>query len=240
MMNWNFATSSVAAALLAVPALTLAPQAQDLAGSLEETVRALESLAGLAPRVAAGEPEALAQAKHATQPADLPAVQADERLAALRDEVSRLQSIHDGAASGVASPFAAVTTGLTEAQLRQLSPSAAPRAATPAPEARTAVELGFRVDPLRQGMNAFRAGRHEDCLKALAELKDDPRAAYWRGRAFERLDKVAEAIAAYEECARHRAAGDYKQRAQDDLEFLRWRRDFGVRMQPRVVEGSKP
>ena len=104
----------------------------------------------------------------------------------------------------------------------------------------TVTELGFRVDPLRQGMNAFRAGRHEDCLKALAELKDDPRAAYWRGRAFERLDKVAEAIAAYEECARHPAAGDYKQRAQDDLEFLRWRRDFGVRMQPRVVEGSKP
>ncbi len=238
MMTWNFATTSVAAALLAVPALTLAPQAQDLKGSLEETVRALEALAGLAPRIAAGEPEALAQAKHATAPADLPAMEADERLAALRDEVSRLQSIHDGAATGVASPFALVTTGLTETQLRQLAPSAAPRtvAAMPSP----ALELGFRVDPLRQGMNAFRAGRHEDCIKALAELKDDPRAAYWRGRACERLGRTEEAIAAYEQCARHPAAGDYKQRAQDDLEFLRWRRDFGVRLQPRVVEGSKP
>lgn len=239
MMNWNFATTSVAAALLAVPALTLAPQAQDLKGSLEETVRALEALAGLAPRVAAGEPEALAQAKHATEPADLPASQADERLAALRDDVSRLQSIHDGAATGVASPFASVTTGLTEAQLRQLSLRASPRAASAAAAPQPALELGFRVDALRQGVNAFRAGRHADCLAALAEVQDDPRAAYWSGRAYERLDKVAEAMAAYEQCARHPAAGDYKQRAQEDLEFLRWRRDFGVRMQPRVVEGSK-
>jgi tetratricopeptide (TPR) repeat protein len=238
MMNWNFATTSVAAALLAVPALTLAPQAQDLKGSLEETVRALEALAGLAPRVAAGEPQALAAAKDATEPADLPPPQADERLAALREEVSRLQSIHDGAARGAASPFAAVTTGLTEVQLRQLGPRLGARLAEAKPQ--PALELGFRVDPLRQGMNAFRAGRYEECIKALAEVKDDPRASYWRGRAYERLGKVDEAIAAYEECLRHPAAGEYKQRAKEDLEFLRWRRDFGVRLQPRVVEGSRP
>jgi hypothetical protein len=50
MMNWNFTTTTLAATVLAVPAMTLAPQAQDLRSSLGETMRALEALTGLAPR----------------------------------------------------------------------------------------------------------------------------------------------------------------------------------------------
>ena len=238
MMNWNFATTTLAAAVLAVPALTLAPQAQDLRSSLAETVRALEALAGLAPRVAAGEAEALAQVKHATQPADMAPQQADERLSSLRDEVSRLRALHETSAPGaVASPFAPVTTGLTDAQKAALAGRVASAAAAPA-QAAPVADLGASVDPLRHGVNAFRAGRFEECLRVLSTVKDQPQAAYWRGRAAERLGRVDEAVAAYEEVVKQSKDAELAARAQNDLEFLRWRRSFDARVQPRASEAA--
>lgn len=238
MMNWNFATTTLAASVLAVPALTLAPQAQDLRSSLAETVRALEALAGLAPRVAAGEPEAQQQVKHATQPADLAPQQADERLSSLRDEVSRLRALHESSTPGaVASPFATVTTGLTDAQRAAL---AGRPAATAIAAAVPAADLGASVDPLRQGINAFRAGRYEDCLRVLSTVKEQPQAAYWRARAAERLGRVDEAASAYEEVVKLSKDAELAARAQNDLDFLRWRRSFDARVKPAAKEGSKP
>jgi hypothetical protein len=234
MMNWNFTTTTLAATVLAVPAMTLAPQAQDLRSSLGETVRALEALTGLAPRVAAGEPEALAQVKNVTQPAEMATQQADERLNALRDEVSRLRALQETTvAVGPASPYAPVTTGLTDAQKMQFAPGLTNIKVTAQPSLPVA-ELGFSVDPVRQGMNAFRAGRHEECLRILSNVKDDPRALYWKGRAAERMERFDEAASAYKECVAHPKAADLAERAKTDLEFLQWRRTFDARIKPEV------
>jgi hypothetical protein len=71
-------------------------------------------------------------------------------------------------------------------------------------------------------------------LRILSNVKDDPRALYWKGRAAERMERFDEAASAYKECIAHPKAADLAERAKTDLEFLQWRRTFDARIKPEV------
>jgi len=100
-------------------------------------------------------------------------------------------------------------------------------------------EVGYSADPLRHGITCYRAGRYDDALKLLAGL-DDATALYWRARALERLERLDEAIRAMEDAIAKGGEGLEQRRAQNDLEFLRWKRDFVKQLPGGAAAGGKP
>ncbi len=177
----------------------------------------------------------------------------DERLETLRSAVNLLQMELDAlesptaAALGAREPAlsprsmvpaspAGVTTGLDDA-LRALlaqDPAAratfresAPAAAGPARAGRPAAGAAeaYSADPLRHAITCYRAGRFEEALELLAPL-ENATALHWRARTLERLERLDEAIDALERALARGGEGFEERRAQTDLEFLRWKRDF--------------
>lgn len=105
---------------------------------------------------------------------------------------------------------------------------------TPAAHARpardeSAPETGgeelYSADPLRHGITCYRAGRYAEALQLLGPL-DDATALYWQARTLERLERLDDAIGAMERAIAKGGEGFEQRRAQTDLEFLRWKRDF--------------
>lgn len=102
---------------------------------------------------------------------------------------------------------------------------------------------GYSADPLRHGIACYRAGRHAEALLLLEPL-DSAEARYWTARTLERLERLDDAITAMERALAAAAAapkdahGFEPRRAESDLEFLRWKRDFvrGVRS----ADGKEP
>lgn len=160
----------------------------------------------------------------------------------------------DGAvqsALGARQPFEAqrpatppgITTGLDDSMRAllteapgtrtQLWPETAePRAGTPSaqPAPGAGAESAYSADPLRHGIACYRAGRYGEALALLAPLTDAS-ALYWQARALERLERLDDAVALMERALAKNdpsgaAAGFEKRRAETDLEFLRWKRDF--------------
>lgn len=143
-------------------------------------------------------------------------------------------------------PAAGITTGLDDALRALLNESPAARAVPrgdPNP-ARGATRAGapleapppsgaraaYSADPLRHGIACYRAGRYTEAYELLAPLGDSG-ALYWQARTLERLERLDEAVALMERAiARSDPAADAggfeKRRAETDLEFLRWKRDF--------------
>jgi len=107
-----------------------------------------------------------------------------------------------------------------------LRPAQAGRESEPADGA----ERAYSADPLRNGIACFRAGRFGEAYELFAPL-DGAAALYWKARTLERMERLDDAIDAMERALRagsgaDGAAGFEQRRAQTDLEFLRWKRDF--------------
>jgi len=147
----------------------------------------------------------------------------------------------DGRASSSASPQAGITTGIDDDMRAFLSaPDAtrAPKRGENAPrdpsQAQAAPAGGaagaYSADPLRNGIACYRAGRFAEAYELLAPLAD-ANALYWQARTLERLERLDEAVTRMEraiaKAAESKDAGGFDaRRAQTDLEFLRWKRDF--------------
>lgn len=98
---------------------------------------------------------------------------------------------------------------------------------------------GFVVDPVKLGRSYYLADRWAEGLEILKRIEDSPEASYWRGRCLEKLDRDSEAIAAYESVVSSEADDYLKDRAANDLEFLRWLVDFEQRAAKKKQGGSK-
>jgi hypothetical protein len=241
-----------------VPAVVLGEDELDtLERTLAGTVRALEVLAGIEERVATGTPGAVIEVRAVTEAATLDARERDERLAGLREEVGLLQAELDALESPIRVPLAAqpiagaggasataVTSGLDEATRALLGrppgegpPVARGTAAEPRAGARTTavaapvIEGAYVADPLGMGRACYHAGRFADGVVALATLKADPEALYWRARCLERLERLDEAANDLRRVLELVGEEGYAaRRAKTDLEFVEWKRSFLKRL----------
>ncbi|MEO0650267.1 MAG: hypothetical protein AAFZ65_06280 [Planctomycetota bacterium] len=82
---------------------------------------------------------------------------------------------------------------------------------------------GYSADPVRQGRAAYFAGEYERAVSLLAREPDRMLAVYWQAKSLEKLDRMSEAMKGYERVAASEGETDLAERAQFDLEFLRWR-----------------
>jgi len=144
-----------------------------------------------------------------------------------------------GAPGSGAAPSAGITTGMDDS-LRALfteAPAAravlrgdpgAPRDRSASPTATGEGDPGanaYSADPLRHGITCYRAGRFAEAYELLAPL-EGATALYWQARTLERLERLDEAIQTMERAIAGGGDGFEQRRAQTDLEFLRWKRDF--------------
>lgn len=147
-------------------------------------------------------------------------------------------------------PSAGITTGLDDDLRAMLSGAPAPRV-TPAPVPQQAGEApaegasepfadggAYSADPLRHGITCYRAGRYAEAYELLAPL-DDASALYWKARTLERLERLDEAVKTMERALAKGGEGFEARRAQTDLEFLLWKRDFVKQMPAQGKDKSK-
>lgn len=242
MMKLSHAINTLVASILVVPALTLQGQGEGgLEHALSDTVYALEYLAGLEPRIQRDARASLPLIREATE-APLPdARERDERLVTLRNEVARLQMVHDdlagranfaGGAAHVAfvDPIQAagagsVTTGLTDEVRESISGAPPPRPAR-APTGESIEASNFCADPARRGQALYRAGRYDECVTFLKAIENNMRAVYWMARAQEKLGRIEDALRGYRLVAQTKDDAALAERAQADAEFLEWERQF--------------
>jgi hypothetical protein len=135
-------------------------------------------------------------------------------------------------------PSAGITTGMDDS-LRALLAETPPARGVPRGQAGPAregpaqagagdskgSENAYTADPLRHGITCYRAGRFAEALELLAPL-EGATALYWQARTLERLERLDEAVQAMERAIAQGDEGFEQRRAQTDLEFLRWKRDF--------------
>lgn len=86
-------------------------------------------------------------------------------------------------------------------------------------------ENAYSADPLRHGITCYRAGRYTEAYELLVPLQDAS-ALYWLARTLERLERLDEAVKTMERAIQKGGEGFEQRRAETDLEFLRWKRDF--------------
>ena len=263
-MKHAFALHTALACVLVLPAVTIEPrQGESIPQALMRTVRALEHLAGLEQEIA--QPNAgtgaIATVLEWTEPPMLAAEEREQLLVELRGEVNRLQGEYDLVEPGAAPDTEpstgahvlpdpdepgvppAPTTGLDESMRRVLAaiqeptPHATTAPVPPAPHARERVSFepeGYTADALRLARVRYRQGRWQEAVELLAK-EADAEAVYLRGRAFERLERPAEALADYRAVMAMPDAGTLAERAREDSEFLEWRQTF-----TRKLAGAKP
>ena len=97
-------------------------------------------------------------------------------------------------------------------------------------------EEGYSADRVLHARACLRAGRFEKGLALLERVPEDAAVFFWRGRLLEELDRIEEAIAAFDEALRLDGEGPNARAASERLSFLTWKRDF-LRSLP---EDAKP
>lgn len=249
MLKFTQAINVAVAGVLLVPAVTLqGDAAQTLRESLERTLAALETLAGIERHLQAGAPEGVAQALEHTEPplvlaADDPEAR-DRLLESLRAEVGGLEAAleraeHGSASSGSPAPGAvpratsATTTGLDDG-LRELLAGQGREARalfvpppTEGPEQKLALEeQGFTADPLRLAQAYYRKGQFSEAVAVLEKHGHGAEALYWKARSLEKLGEHEAAVRTYRAVAEAPDAGALASRALEDIEFLEWSLEF--------------
>ncbi len=259
MMRLHSALSAGLAAFFVLPvALPSMGIRQDelqlLEDALSRTVRALEVMGSLEERLRSPDPSMVELVLSSTEQAHLPPAEGGERLETLRREVSLLQmevdSLEISSSSSPADRAPTITIGLDE-ELRQalrmplheeppaaeLSPPPPTGPSEPSREAQPPTPPGYSADPLRQAVACYRAGRHERAL-SLLEGREDLEALYWRSRCLTQLERTDEAIALLTRIVESAGASYAGRRAESDLDFLRWKKDFQARLPQRPESGG--
>lgn len=261
MLRFQTAITSALASLLVVPVFLGQGQVASLSDALSGTRRALEVLKGLEKRLHDDPAGALGLVLSATEAPNGDDVGRERQLEGLRNEVNLLQMELDALQSPVLGPDGAVqsalgtnfsaesqraaqplaiTTGLDDSMRALLTQApgvralrSEPREATPKGEGRPAApdENAYSADPLRHGITCYRAARYAEAYELLAPLAD-ANALYWQARTLERLERLDEAVKVMERALAKGGEGFEARRAQTDLEFLRWKRDFVKSLPP--------
>jgi len=248
MLKFTQAINVAVAGVLLVPAVTLqGGAAQTLRESLDRTLAALETLAGIERHLQAGAPEAVAQALDHTEPtlvlgADDPEAR-DRLLESLRADVGQLEaaleraqqgSVNDPDAPSAPAPDSATTTGLDDG-LRELLAGQGRGARAlfvpPPPAERAEQKLalegqGFTADPLRLAQAYYRKGQFEEAVAVLEKHGRGAEALYWKARSLEKLGDHEAAVRTYTAVAEAPDAGALASRALEDIEFLEWSLEF--------------
>jgi tetratricopeptide (TPR) repeat protein len=256
MLRFTQALNVAVAGLLVVPAVTLQGDAAGtLRESLERTLAALETLAGIERHLQEGASEAVALAvQHTEPPLELDAGDPGSRdrlLEALRADVGQLEAAleraeresgagSDGSPGHSTPPSdpAGITTGLDDGlrellasercaprSLRFTAPPPQAQASEPAHEKLALEEQGFTADPLRLAQAYYRKGQFEAAAQML-EQQAGLEALYWKARCLEKLGRHEEAFAAYTAVSEAPDAGTLRARALEDIEFLKWSLEF--------------
>ena len=135
-------------------------------------------------------------------------------------------------------PIGPITTGLSPTQLQALgsgsplptqrSKPASTASGGPSPRttgATSAEGEGYSADPMRHARTLLRARRFQEGFDLIKHLSD-PEAHYLQARLLERLGRIDEAISLLEGVIGKLTDSYDAQRAQSDLEFFRWKREF--------------
>lgn len=273
MMKFHAALTTGLATFFVAPAALSSDELQTLEAALQSTSRALDVVVGVERSIQA-DPEGGAELiKQVTEAPVLDARRRDERLAALRGEVSllraeldqlELNAIQSGVqpldealaearsnqrgerrsnpqvSGGGSSSRAPVSTGLDEATRSALSQAKAEAMARA--EGRTPVFEGsqdaeaterrtreYSADPLRHARTCYRAGRYEEGHALLANA-EGVEALFWRARCSERMDDLDAAKKDLQQVLAMDPNGPFSVRAQQDLDFVEWKRAFLERM----------
>lgn len=243
MMKYQTVLAGAFGALLLVPTFATQDTGGGLQRSLEETVRALEVLAGIQKGIQQGAPNSVSLVMQATEPATGDAQSRDAQLVGLRDEVNRLQGVSDrmneaGNPSQTVETLLqgkpeealrlSVSTGLSAHDRGALQSGASTNGTSPAAQPVAAPAVYTEADPVRQAQTLYRSGRYADCVVFLDNKTSNLEAAWWRARALEQLERWPEAIDGYKQAS---ASTDpaLARRAKQDLEFLEWKRDFKLK-----------
>lgn len=263
MLKFTGAIGSTLAALVVVPAAAFQdgsmPNAADgeltaIEAALENTVQALEVLAGLRAAETPAPIDVVRQVTEAPVPAG---PERDERLHALRTELSLLQEeldvIEARIAAGRVEPALTepvlhpeapapgkITTGLDAdalAKLGQLPPPPKPAPKTEPMVPDSPEHPGYTANALLQAQACYRGGLYERGAQLLA-TDTTPAGLYWRGRCLEKLGRLAEAARVYETILAQEDPGTWGTRAQTNLEFVRWREGFEKRLPERKGSDS--
>ena len=268
MLRFQTTVTAILASALVVPVFIGQGQVDTLQDALSGTRRALEVLKGLEQKLGEDPASALALVLSATEAPGGSDVQREDRLESLRSEVNLLQmelnalqspalagdgAVQDALGTHAALPrpstlpSAGITTGMDDSLRALLTGAPQPRTSAlvePAHEgARTehvAPETNaYSADPLRHGITCYRAGRYAEAYELLAPL-DGGSALYWQARTLERLERLDEAVKVMERALAKGGEGFEARRAQTDLEFLRWKRDFVQDMPTQGKQGAEP
>jgi tetratricopeptide (TPR) repeat protein len=205
--------------LLVVPAVALQGKSGgSLADSLQQTITALEQLADLDRRVQTGDYAAVSAIVQQTEPAPADAVGAERELAHLRVSVALLQTDADPLL------VAALATSSGPDRSPDTQSPSTPGASAPHVQ-RTSLEPGgYLADPMLFARACYRGARYGDALAALQLAKDSAEVRYWTARCLDRLDRLDEAVQAYQALIDSAPQSTEARLAGEDLEFLRWRR----------------
>ncbi len=257
-------TAGLATAAVAPVALG-ADEIETLEAALRATSRALDVVVGVERRVAEDPEGARALVIQVTEAPILDAHRRDDRLVALRSEISLLRTELDqlelnAIASGAApltGPVAPVTgnqgqTGNTSAGPTNLPPvstgmddatrDALSQARAQAIARANGVEAildpraqpttdgsGYSANPLLEARACYRAGRFAEGA-ALLKSASGADAIFWRARCNERLGQLDQAEADLRQVLTMDPTGPLAGRAQQDLDFVKWKRSFLERM----------
>ena len=168
-------------------------------------------------------------------------------LLAADGAVQSALGVHLPPAAGQPAPQSGITTGFDDAlrslfseepdarsTRRENADTRANPSAQPAPAEHS--NSAYSADPLRHGITCYRAGRYAEAYELLAPIGDST-ALYWQARTLERLERIDEAIQVMERAIAQGGAGFEQRRAETDLEFLRWKKDF-MKSLPQAREKS--
>lgn len=130
-----------------------------------------------------------------------------------------------------------VSTGLddqTRSALESARNAALRRAGEAVPTSDEEVDTpdDYSANPLRHARTCYRAGRYAEGRALLSEA-EDPESLFWRARCSERMGDLESADADLRQLLAQDPEGPFAERAQADLEFVQWKRDFLERMESR-------
>ena len=135
------------------------------------------------------------------------------------------------------------TTGMsatTRAELIQrlsteevLTPNSSSKAKT------TFEPSGFSAHSVRHGRALYKAGRYEDALRLLNKATSQAGANFWIACSLEKLGRIDEAIAAYDQVIQNVTETKDAQHAKRNRDFLIWKRDFDARISGKVTSDAE-
>lgn len=249
MLKFQHAINMGIASILVIPAVALqGEQSKTLEGALESTISALDSLVRIRDEHDVSDPETRAMIASVTETPMASGPQRDQYLQELRRDVNVLTMEFDsvkveaqpremiqgklaehGASFNSTGESHGITTGLTDADRQQISSIPAPLPGVKHADPKTALEIeeaDFVVDTILLGRSYYRAGRFAEGAELLASETKNAEGVYWYGRCLEKLDRFDEAITAYGVVLEQAESTYLADRAQNDLEFLTWKREF--------------